>query len=119
MIAQSHERISHSIKLRALIRVLKKFICVIVWKDKHLHRLPIDMRFISYLTDLTLLRAKMALLEKMLTLISSVIVCLTFPVSLFFCIKIVKDYERCAVFRLGYARNNKAFGPGIVLSNRV
>uniref|UniRef100_A0A0N5C754 PHB domain-containing protein n=1 Tax=Strongyloides papillosus TaxID=174720 RepID=A0A0N5C754_STREA len=39
----------------------------------------------------------------------------TMPFSLFFCIKIVQEYKRMVVYRLGRLRGPKAIGPGIVL----
>ena len=36
-----------------------------------------------------------------LTIISVLIIILTFPITIFFCIKIVQEYERAVIFRLG------------------
>lgn len=49
-----------------------------------------------------------------LAFISFVIVVLTFPLSLFFCLKIVQEYERVVIFRVGrLLPGNDAKGPGI------
>ncbi|VDM52629.1 unnamed protein product [Angiostrongylus costaricensis] len=40
---------------------------------------------------------------------------LTFPLSLFFCVKVVNEYKRMVVFRLGKIWNSRPSGPGIVL----
>uniref|UniRef100_A0A914Q165 Band 7 domain-containing protein n=1 Tax=Panagrolaimus davidi TaxID=227884 RepID=A0A914Q165_9BILA len=40
---------------------------------------------------------------------------LTLPFSLFFCIKVVHEYKRMVVFRLGKLYMNKPLGPGIVI----
>jgi len=44
----------------------------------------------------------------------SVLLCLaTLPISLIFCVKVVKEYERAVIFRLGRLRSGGAKGPGI------
>ncbi|WKY14895.1 hypothetical protein Q1695_000419 [Nippostrongylus brasiliensis] len=40
---------------------------------------------------------------------------LTFPLSLFFCIRIVNEYKRMVVFRLGRIWDSRPSGPGVVL----
>ncbi|KAJ8266397.1 hypothetical protein GJAV_G00129980 [Gymnothorax javanicus] len=37
----------------------------------------------------------------------------TFPVAIFMCVKIVQEYERAVIFRLGRITDKKAKGPGI------
>ena len=37
----------------------------------------------------------------LLTIISIILIILTFPISIFFCIRIVPEYERAILFRLG------------------
>ncbi|CAL2049644.1 unnamed protein product [Caenorhabditis brenneri] len=39
----------------------------------------------------------------------------TFPISIFFCVKIVKEYDRMVIFRLGRLWHDNPKGPGIVL----
>uniref|UniRef100_A0A7E4VJ04 PHB domain-containing protein n=1 Tax=Panagrellus redivivus TaxID=6233 RepID=A0A7E4VJ04_PANRE len=39
----------------------------------------------------------------------------TLPFSLFFCIKIVHEYKRMVVFRLGRLLNNAPLGPGVII----
>ncbi|XP_062514911.1 stomatin-like [Corticium candelabrum] len=47
-------------------------------------------------------------------LFSLLIVLLTFPFSLFFCIKIVTEYERAVIFRLGRIISGRGKGPGLI-----
>uniref|UniRef100_A0A914GYP7 Band 7 domain-containing protein n=1 Tax=Globodera rostochiensis TaxID=31243 RepID=A0A914GYP7_GLORO len=49
----------------------------------------------------------------MFWLLSWILLLLTFPVSVCFCIKIVKEYERAVIFRLGRLIGGGAKGPGI------
>ncbi|XP_067113729.1 stomatin (EPB72)-like 3b isoform X1 [Osmerus mordax] len=48
-----------------------------------------------------------------LVILSGLFVLLTFPVSIFMCVKIVQEYERAVIFRLGRITDRKAKGPGI------
>uniref|UniRef100_A0A915JVH0 Band 7 domain-containing protein n=1 Tax=Romanomermis culicivorax TaxID=13658 RepID=A0A915JVH0_ROMCU len=48
-----------------------------------------------------------------LTFISMFIVILTFPLSICFCLKVVQEYERAVIFRLGRLIGGGARGPGI------
>jgi len=48
----------------------------------------------------------------MLTIMSTIFLLLTAPISVFFCIKIVKEYERAVIFRLGRLIPGGARGPG-------
>ncbi|KAI1730475.1 SPFH domain / band 7 family domain-containing protein [Ditylenchus destructor] len=52
-----------------------------------------------------------------LTIISYVIILMTFPISAFFCIKIVNEYERAVIFRLGRLMPGGARGPGLFVIN--
>lgn len=50
----------------------------------------------------------------MLLFFCSVVLCtLTFPFSLFFTVKVVQEYERAVIFRLGRLLSGGAKGPGI------
>ena len=49
----------------------------------------------------------------LLAIISLVVVLVTLPTSLCFCIKVVQEYERAVIFRLGRLRPGGAKGPGI------
>ncbi|KAM7305365.1 stomatin [Ixodes scapularis] len=49
----------------------------------------------------------------LLTAISIVFIIVTFPVSLFMCVKIVQEYERAVIFRLGRLVKGGARGPGL------
>jgi len=49
----------------------------------------------------------------LLSILSYIMVILTFPISLCFCLKIVQEYERAVIFRLGRLLPGGAKGPGI------
>ncbi|KAI1298122.1 Mechanosensory protein 2 [Halotydeus destructor] len=49
----------------------------------------------------------------MLTALSVLLIIMTTPLSLFFCIKVVQEYERAVIFRLGRLLRGGARGPGI------
>nr|XP_046245641.1 stomatin (EPB72)-like 3a isoform X2 [Scatophagus argus] len=49
----------------------------------------------------------------LLVLISLIFVTLTFPLTIFMCVKIVKEYERAVIFRLGRITDRKPKGPGL------
>ena len=48
-----------------------------------------------------------------LTGISIFLIILTFPFSLFFTIKVVQEYQRAVIFRLGGIKKGGAQGPGL------
>jgi len=49
-----------------------------------------------------------------LLVFASLTLCLALlPLSLFFCVKVVREYERAVIFRLGRLRSGGAKGPGI------
>ena len=48
-----------------------------------------------------------------LTMVSLLLILVTLPTSLCFCIKVVQEYERAVIFRLGRLRPGGAKGPGI------
>ncbi|RWS06727.1 band 7 protein-like protein [Dinothrombium tinctorium] len=48
-----------------------------------------------------------------LTTTSIILIILTFPFSLMFCVKVVQEYERAVIFRLGRLLHGGAKGPGI------
>ncbi|XP_075689267.1 podocin [Rhinoderma darwinii] len=51
--------------------------------------------------------------EVLLTLSCMLLVILTFPFSIWFCIEILREYERAVIFRLGRLLPGRARGPGI------
>ncbi|XP_012870871.1 PREDICTED: podocin isoform X2 [Dipodomys ordii] len=51
--------------------------------------------------------------EWLLVLTSLLFVILTFPFSIWFCIKVVQEYERVIIFRLGHLLPGRAKGPGL------
>ncbi|RWS30000.1 Mechanosensory protein 2-like protein, partial [Leptotrombidium deliense] len=54
-----------------------------------------------------------ALCAILLTCISVILIFISLPFSLFFCIKVVQEYERAVIFRLGRLVTGGARGPGI------
>ncbi|NXI42901.1 PODO protein, partial [Galbula dea] len=51
--------------------------------------------------------------EWLLTILSFLFVIVTFPISIWFCLKVVREYERAIVFRLGHLLPGRARGPGL------
>jgi len=49
----------------------------------------------------------------LLKTISIILIVITFPISIFFCIRIVPEYERAIIFRLGRLKKGGAVGPGL------
>uniref|UniRef100_A0A452V064 Stomatin like 3 n=1 Tax=Ursus maritimus TaxID=29073 RepID=A0A452V064_URSMA len=47
--------------------------------------------------------------------LSLLLMIITFPISIWMCLKIIKEYERAVVFRLGRIQADKARGPGRTL----
>ncbi|XP_074045487.1 stomatin-like protein 3 isoform X1 [Macrotis lagotis] len=50
-----------------------------------------------------------------LVCLSFLLMLITFPFSVWMCLKVVKEYERAVVFRLGRIQAKKAKGPGLIL----
>ncbi|NXH11758.1 PODO protein, partial [Bucco capensis] len=51
--------------------------------------------------------------EWLLTILSFLFVIATFPISVWFCMKVVREYERAIIFRLGHLLPGRARGPGL------
>ncbi|XP_072367383.1 podocin-like isoform X1 [Scyliorhinus torazame] len=51
--------------------------------------------------------------ECILTFLTLLLVLVSFPVSVWFCVKIVQEYERAVIFRLGRLLPGRARGPGL------
>ncbi|XP_055480598.1 podocin isoform X2 [Psammomys obesus] len=51
--------------------------------------------------------------EWLLVLASLLFIVITFPFSIWFCIKVVQEYERVIIFRLGHLLPGRAKGPGL------
>ncbi|XKL68233.1 hypothetical protein PGB90_003724 [Kerria lacca] len=52
-------------------------------------------------------------IEIITTIASVILLIVTFPISIFYCFKVVQEYERAVIFRLGRLRQGDARGPGI------
>ena len=50
---------------------------------------------------------------RLLVILSYILFAFTFPISAFFCIKVVQEYERAVIFRLGRNLSGGAKGPGL------
>lgn len=55
----------------------------------------------------------MGCVELLATAVSVLIMILTFPISVFICFKVVSEYERAVIFRMGRLRSGGARGPGV------
>ncbi|CAH3149286.1 unnamed protein product [Porites lobata] len=53
--------------------------------------------------------------ESLISFFTFLLLLVTFPASVFFCVKIIKDYERAVIFRLGRLLPQK--GPGVIFIN--
>ena len=49
----------------------------------------------------------------LITILSLLLVLVTFPLSLLVTVKVVKEYERAVIFRLGRLKKGGASGPGL------
>ncbi|KYB28261.1 Band 7 protein CG42540-like Protein [Tribolium castaneum] len=77
-----------------------------------------QQRLVSVILMMILLAAELVeedtkMCGKILTVLSWMIVVLTMPFSLFVCFKVVQEYERAVIFRLGRLLSGGAKGPGI------
>ena len=52
-------------------------------------------------------------MASIITFASYLLVFITLPISIWGCVKIVQEYERAVIFRLGRLRSGGARGPGI------
>ena len=50
----------------------------------------------------------------LLMVISIILIVITFPISIFFCIRIVPEYERAIIFRLGRLKKVRVCGGRVV-----
>jgi len=64
-------------------------------------------------TKSLLFKYKCTVLKGFLTAVAVLLVICTFPLSLWFCVKIVREYERAVLFRLGRLKKKETFGPGL------
>jgi len=51
--------------------------------------------------------------EGILKVFSIILVAVTFPISIWFCLKTVQEYERAIIFRLGRVKRGGVVGPGL------
>lgn len=55
------------------------------------------------------------IVECLFSFFTCLLLLVTFPISVFFCLKVIKDYERAVIFRLGRLLPPK--GPGVIFIN--
>jgi len=48
-----------------------------------------------------------------LTVVSVLLILVTFPISIWFCFRMVQEYQRAVIFRLGRVKKGGAVGPGL------
>ena len=53
-------------------------------------------------------------LKQFLKVISIILIVCTFPLSLIYCVKIAREYERAVLFKLGMLRKKETVGPKAV-----
>ncbi|XP_067648022.1 band 7 protein AGAP004871-like [Eurosta solidaginis] len=75
--------------------------------------LPIYCILYHFCEVLTAENDEMGCVEIIATLLSIIIMILTFPISIFVCFKVVSEYERSVIFRMGRLRSGGARGPGV------
>nr|QQY02598.1 mechanosensory protein 2 [Cryptocotyle lingua] len=73
----------------------------------------VDPNALKYFEDSSKKSREFGLCSALLILGSYIIIILTFPLSLFVCIKVVAEYERAVIFRLGRIVPKGARGPGL------
>jgi len=54
-----------------------------------------------------------SVIGSLITVFSFILVILTLPLSIWGCVKVVQEYERAVIFRLGRLRSGRAKGPGL------
>ncbi|KAL9878176.1 band 7 protein AGAP004871-like isoform X2 [Glossina fuscipes] len=79
--------------------------------DLHSHRIEIPS--ITYQGLKTSENENMNCVEILATVVSIILMVLTFPISIFICFKVVSEYERAVIFRMGRLRSGGARGPGV------
>jgi len=52
-------------------------------------------------------------MEVILKALSMLFILLTFPVTIWFCVRMVQEYQRAVIFRLGRVKKGDAVGPGL------
>ncbi|XP_064457475.1 band 7 protein AGAP004871-like isoform X2 [Ornithodoros turicata] len=82
---------------------------MVAYEVKEGGRLEFDVRKLEGESS----EARLGLCGWILTVLSFAIVVVTFPFSLLFCIKVVQEYERAVIFRLGRLLQGGSKGPGI------
>ena len=69
--------------------------------------------FILTLIDISVCEEGAGVCATLMTIISLIIIVASLPFSLFFVVKVVQEYERAVIFRLGRLLTGGARGPGV------
>ncbi|GAA55062.1 mechanosensory protein 2 [Clonorchis sinensis] len=73
----------------------------------------VDPNALKYFEDSSQKSREFGICSALLIIMSYALIILTFPLSLFVCIKVVAEYERAVIFRLGRIVPKGARGPGL------
>uniref|UniRef100_A0A8C5JHS0 Podocin n=1 Tax=Junco hyemalis TaxID=40217 RepID=A0A8C5JHS0_JUNHY len=98
--AGSDGRVHTSTVVDALVRLS------VFWEQSHSNTLLLGF-------SLGVKSPGLGVCEWLLTIFSFLFIILTFPISVWFCMKVVREYERAIVFRLGHLLPGRAKGPGL------
>uniref|UniRef100_A0A8C6Y5P3 NPHS2 stomatin family member, podocin n=1 Tax=Naja naja TaxID=35670 RepID=A0A8C6Y5P3_NAJNA len=69
--------------------------------------------YILYLLSAGLKSPGFGICEWLLVILSLLLIIITFPISIWFCMKIVQEYERAVLFRFGHILHGRPRGPGL------
>uniref|UniRef100_A0A8C0BRL7 NPHS2 stomatin family member, podocin n=1 Tax=Buteo japonicus TaxID=224669 RepID=A0A8C0BRL7_9AVES len=78
----------------------------VFWEQSRLNTVMLDF-------SLGVKSPGLGICEWLLTILSFLFIIMTFPISVWFCMKVVREYERAIVFRLGHLLPGRARGPGL------
>ncbi|XP_032818310.1 stomatin-like [Petromyzon marinus] len=81
--------------------------------DQALEQRAADSALEAERTDEAVKSLRVAPCEWLLTVLAVLLCIVTVPVSLLFCVKVVYEYERAVIFRLGRLLSVRANGPGL------
>ncbi|EDW73848.1 uncharacterized protein Dwil_GK19468 [Drosophila willistoni] len=81
--------------------------------DSYIERFP-EQQKITKRNVITSENEPSSFIEKVLWLLSVVLMVITFPISIFLCLVILQEYQRAVILRLGRLRPGKARGPGMI-----
>ncbi|XP_026177333.1 stomatin (EPB72)-like 3a isoform X1 [Mastacembelus armatus] len=71
----------------------------------------LQINSVDYVEDKT--TGRLGCFGWLLVILSLLLITVTFPITIFMCLKIVNEYERAVIFRLGRITDRKPKGPGL------